>query len=47
MEKMTKFEDSVESQILMDWVLENEPMILIDISKFWLYNSFSLNPLEY
>jgi hypothetical protein len=39
--------DSVESTLLMDWVLENEPLILIEISKFWLYNSFSLSLDDY
>lgn len=47
LEKMTKMGDSVESQLLMDWILENEPLIMIEVSKFWLYNSFSLNPKEY
>ena len=44
---MTKMGDSVESKLLMDWVLENEPLILIEISKFWLYHSFSLGPDSY
>ena len=44
---MTKMGDSVESKLLMDWVLENEPLILIEISKFWLYHSFSLSPDSY
>jgi hypothetical protein len=47
LEKMTKMGDSVESKLLMDWVLENEPLILIEISKFWLYHSFSLSPEDY
>ena len=44
---MTQMGDSVESTLLMDWVLENEPLILIEISKFWLYNSFSLSLHDY
>ncbi len=47
LEKMTQMGDSVESKLLMDWVLENEPLILIEISKFWLYNSFSLSLDDY
>lgn len=39
--------DSVESQLLIDWILENEPLILIEISKFWLYHSFSLSTQDY
>ena len=47
LEKMTQMGDSVESKLLMDWVLENEPLILIEVSKFWLYNSFSLSIDDY
>ena len=27
----------------MEWILDNEPQILIEISKFWIYNSFSIS----
>lgn len=36
-------QDSIEEQVLMDWILENEPQIIVEISKFWVYNSFSLS----
>ena len=32
---------------MIDWILENEPLILVEISKFWLFNAFSLSPQDY
>jgi len=26
----------------MDWVLENEPAVCLQVARFWLYNAFSL-----
>jgi hypothetical protein len=36
-------DDTLEENVLMEWILENEPLILVEISKFWLYNAFSLS----
>ena len=33
-----------EETLLMDWILENDPQIIVDISKFWVYHAFSLSP---
>jgi len=46
LEKMTNANQSLDSQLMMDWILENEPLILVEVSKFWLFNSFSLSPAD-
>ena len=33
-----------EETLLMDWILENDPQIIVEISKFWVYHAFSLSP---
>ena len=46
--------ENYEEKQFIDWVIENEPSCLIEISQFWLFNSFSLtnkteisNPYSY
>lgn len=34
--------DMVEEGQLIEWILENEPSILVEVSKFWVFNVFSL-----
>jgi len=48
LEKLTISSGSVsnypEESLLMDWILENDPNILVEICKFWIYHAFSLCP---
>lgn len=46
LESLTKEEESHEEQQIIEWILENEPQIIVEISKFWLYNSFTLSKLK-
>lgn len=44
---MTGGEYSSEGALLIEWILENEPQILIEISKFWVYNAYSLSSQQF
>ena len=44
---MTGGEYSSEGALLIEWILENEPQILIEISKFWVYNAYSLSSQKF
>jgi hypothetical protein len=44
---MTSTDPSLESQLMIDWIIDNEPMILVEVSKFWLFNCFSQTPADY
>lgn len=34
--------DLIDEEVLIEWILENEPQILVEVAKFWVYDVFSL-----
>ena len=37
-------EEKSEDDTLIEWILENEPNIIIEVARFWVYNAYSIAP---
>ena len=39
-------EGQEEEEVLVEWIQENDPDIIIDIASFWVYNAYSIAPTQ-